>query len=178
MHGVPFSLKSKTVKVQYFLLPETHPFTLFDYRLELDIEKPMRSIEVTQEILHAISKCASLVQLYLNMSSRAIPLVPKFNAIPAVSKLNGRLFSKKFLSLVDTLTNLICLYCFMNVPKSYCVKTTKLLTEIVTPKRPSFCVQLLSQQVCETYSTLLPFIHSKPLIDYRENFSSFPYEDN
>lgn len=121
-----------------------------------------------KHILDAISKCSSLVQLHL--------IVPSYNDLFG-SGLTAQLFNYRILNLVDSLTKLVCLYCFLDVPQSHCATATKLLVETVTPKRPSFCAELLSQQVRPKYSSSLPFVHSRPLLDFKEDYSSLPYGD-
>lgn len=120
------------------------------------------------EVLDAVSKCTSLVQLYL--------IAPSFTKPFEIAELSAKSFSDKIIKLVCSLNNLLCLHCYMNVPQSQCAAATKVLVETVALKRPSLCVELLSQQVYDMHVTSLPFVHSRHLIDIREEFSSLPYE--
>ena len=124
------------------------------------------------KILDAVTNCTSLVQLYLIVG-------PRFESRDSYAEWSwdARLFSDRMLRLVDSLPKLVCLYRCFDVPEYYCPVATKVLVETVTPKRPSFRGQLLSQSRANNFnSTFLPFVHARSLIRYKENFSALPYE--
>ena len=118
------------------------------------------------QFFDAVAKCRSLVQLALIVPSDSDPF-----------KLKAPLFSAKMVRLVYNLPHLVALHCVLSVPKSHCAMATKVIADDITPRRPSFCIELLSVPVFEAESSL-PFVHSNALVRFDGYVSALPYGDD
>ena len=121
------------------------------------------------KISDAVSKCTSLVKFYLDSSFPVMRVFPRYEDFELGA--GAILFADKMLQLVDSLPDLVCLYCRLKHPESYTAAATKVLVDTVTPKRPSFRCRLLSQHFDNKHATSLPFVHEFD----QDDFSALPY---
>ena len=133
-------------------------FSLF-IRLEQQNAVPMG------QFFDAVSKCKSLVQLAVIAPTYSDPF-----------DLKAKFFSAEILNLVDS-CRLVALHIVLSVPETHCSTAIKIVVETITPKRPSFCIELLSRPVSEAESSL-PFVHSNALVRFDSDVFALPYGDD
>ena len=149
-----YNLKILRYYICFMCIKHFYSRCFVSLELELGMERFITDIfwiyECMGLILDALSKCSSLVQLYLIAPGLLISN-PPFNY-----HTDGQveLFCNAILRLVESLTNLTCLYSISNDPDYCCVAASKLLIATVARKRPSFCAEILGGKVRRIYNSM------------------------
>lgn len=109
------------------------------------------------KLLDSIEQCPALIRLGLVIPSDDAPF-----------KWTVDVLTRRMVTFCVKLQYLVAFFCVINIPKSHKIKVLKQLLQIMTPKRPSFCVdiQASDKMDLEHESSTLPFVHNEIL----ENF--------
>lgn len=121
------------------------------------------------KLLDSLEKCGSLVYLGLIVPSFADPL-----------KLKAEAFVRRFQHLVDSCSQLVALFCALNITKSHCDKATKSLTQQTTPTRSAFQVEFQvipsgSYSKVDVDSRLLAPVHQQLLTHFNSRVANLPH---
>lgn len=118
-------------------------------------------------LLDSVEKCPALTRLGLVSPSDAVPF-----------KWSADVFTQRVVRLCLKLKHLVALFCVMNIPKSHIAKATKQLLRVITPARPSFCVdiQASDKSSLDVESISLPLVHREVLVHCNSKVGIVPYD--
>ena len=73
---------------------------------------------------------------------------------------------------------LVAFFSVMNIPKSHSEKASKQLHQLLTPERPSFCVDIQTSDKTrlDHESSSLPLVHREILANFNSRIGVVPYD--
>lgn len=119
------------------------------------------------KLLDSIEQCSALTRLGLVAPSDAAPF-----------KWSAGVLTQRVIELCMKLQNLVAFFCVMNIPKSHKATVIKQLLHVMSPRRPSFCVdiQASDKNSLDHESFSLPLVHREVLVHCNSRIGVVPYD--
>ncbi|XP_057373198.1 uncharacterized protein LOC130694049 isoform X2 [Daphnia carinata] len=124
-----------------------------------------RNMVPLAKLLDSIEQCSALTRLGLVAPSDAAPF-----------KWPAGVLTQRVVKFCMKLQNLVAFFCVMNIPKSHKATVTKQLLHVMSPIRPSFCVdiQATSENSLDHESFSLPLVHREVLVHCNSRIGVVP----
>ncbi|EFX68230.1 hypothetical protein DAPPUDRAFT_330294 [Daphnia pulex] len=126
-----------------------------------------RNMVPLAKLLDSIEQCPALIRLGLVVPSDEAPF-----------KWTSEVLTHRMVTLCVKLQYLVAFFCVVNIPKSHKAKVLKQILQVVTPKRPSFSVDIqASHRLSWEYeSSTLPVLHREILVHCNSRVCVVPYD--
>lgn len=126
-----------------------------------------RNMVPLAKLLDSIEQCSALTRLGLVAPSDAAPF-----------KWSAGVLTQRVVKLCMKLQNLVAFFCVMNIPKSHKATVIKQLLHVMSPRRPSFCVdiQASDKNSLDHESFSLPLVHREVLVHCNSRIGVVPYD--
>ncbi|KAI9565505.1 hypothetical protein GHT06_009297 [Daphnia sinensis] len=126
-----------------------------------------RNMVPLAKLLDSIEQCSALTRLGLVVPSDAAPF-----------KWSAGVLTQRVVKFCMKLQNLVAFFCVMNIPKSHKATVVKQLLHVMSPRRPSFCVdiQASGENNLDHESFSLPLVHREILVHCNSRIGVVPYD--